>query len=264
MPMKLHPTPENPLPPGAECLELVTADKVQAPGHARAAGRGARNAGHAGRARRLHRALFRNHAGCSGARLCRRSRGPARPGRIAAQQLPNPTAMPPRSFADFEEDVRTLMDGLVIPTCPPPYYALGHSTGGHILLRVLREQRLVPQGDADLSAGRNPLRPVAEAGGGAAGQRGDPRGLWLPLPAGRPEDADGPGGFPGKSPDLRPPPLGARQQHAGGCPASGAGRPDLRLAAAAARRSLKEIKAMEKPRAPVLIVAGGRRPGGWQ
>ena len=27
--MKLHPTVENPLPPGAECLELVTADKVR-------------------------------------------------------------------------------------------------------------------------------------------------------------------------------------------------------------------------------------------
>jgi len=46
-----------------------------------------------------------------------------------------------RSFAGFDEDVRTLMDDLVIPSCPAPYYALGHSTGAHVLLRLLRNKK---------------------------------------------------------------------------------------------------------------------------
>jgi lysophospholipase len=40
-----------------------------------------------------------------------------------------------RRFSQFDEDLRTIMDKLVLPSCPAPYYALGHSTGGHILLR---------------------------------------------------------------------------------------------------------------------------------
>jgi lysophospholipase len=40
-----------------------------------------------------------------------------------------------RRFSQFDEDLRAVMDKLVLPACPAPYYALGHSTGGHILLR---------------------------------------------------------------------------------------------------------------------------------
>lgn len=40
-----------------------------------------------------------------------------------------------RRFSQFDEDLRSVMEKLVLPTCPAPYLALGHSTGGHILLR---------------------------------------------------------------------------------------------------------------------------------
>jgi lysophospholipase len=40
-----------------------------------------------------------------------------------------------RRFSQFDEDLRAVMETLALPSCPEPYYALGHSTGGHILLR---------------------------------------------------------------------------------------------------------------------------------
>ena len=30
------------------------------------------------------------------------------------------------------------MTQVVLPDCPPPYYVLAHSTGGHIILRLIR------------------------------------------------------------------------------------------------------------------------------
>jgi lysophospholipase len=45
-----------------------------------------------------------------------------------------------RNFADHDEDLRAFMTEVVLPDCPPPYYAIGHSTGGHILLRSLRSR----------------------------------------------------------------------------------------------------------------------------
>jgi lysophospholipase len=41
-----------------------------------------------------------------------------------------------RSFSDFEVDVETFVQQVVLPDCPPPYYALAHSMGGAVLLRV--------------------------------------------------------------------------------------------------------------------------------
>ncbi len=39
------------------------------------------------------------------------------------------------SFQEFDRDLRSFMRDVVLPDCPPPYSALGHSMGGHILLR---------------------------------------------------------------------------------------------------------------------------------
>ncbi len=41
-----------------------------------------------------------------------------------------------RRFEEYEADVHNFMREIVLPDCPPPYYALGHSMGGHILLRM--------------------------------------------------------------------------------------------------------------------------------
>lgn len=39
------------------------------------------------------------------------------------------------SFAEYENDLAAFMREIVLPDCPPPYIALGHSMGGHVLLR---------------------------------------------------------------------------------------------------------------------------------
>ena len=41
-----------------------------------------------------------------------------------------------RDFADYEVDVETFVQQVVLPDCPPPYFALAHSMGGAVMLRV--------------------------------------------------------------------------------------------------------------------------------
>jgi lysophospholipase len=45
-----------------------------------------------------------------------------------------------RSFREFDEDLRSVMEGVVMKNLPGPYYVIAHSTGGHILLRALTRQ----------------------------------------------------------------------------------------------------------------------------
>ena len=45
-----------------------------------------------------------------------------------------------RSYREYDEDLRAIMEGVVTKNCPGPYYAIAHSTGGHILLRSLTRQ----------------------------------------------------------------------------------------------------------------------------
>ena len=63
-------------------------------------------------------------------------RGQGGSDRLAA----NPLRGHIKSFRQYDTDVETFMTGLVLPDCPPPYYAVGHSTGGNILLRTLRSR----------------------------------------------------------------------------------------------------------------------------
>ena len=46
-----------------------------------------------------------------------------------------------RHFADFERDVEAFYRQVVLPDCPPPYFALAHSMGGAVLLRVAHAGR---------------------------------------------------------------------------------------------------------------------------
>jgi lysophospholipase len=41
-------------------------------------------------------------------------------------------------FEEYDEDIRAFMTQVVLPDCPPPYYVLAHSTGGNIILRLIR------------------------------------------------------------------------------------------------------------------------------
>ena len=49
--------------------------------------------------------------------------------------LPNMRKGHVADFADYDHDIKTFMKEIVLPDCPPPYVALGHSMGAHILLR---------------------------------------------------------------------------------------------------------------------------------
>jgi lysophospholipase len=51
--------------------------------------------------------------------------------------LKNPARGHIRSYREYDEDLRAVMEGVVSKNCPGPYYAIGHSTGAHILLRSL-------------------------------------------------------------------------------------------------------------------------------
>jgi lysophospholipase len=41
-----------------------------------------------------------------------------------------------RDFADYEVDVETFVQQVVLPDCPPPFFALAHSMGGAVMLRL--------------------------------------------------------------------------------------------------------------------------------
>jgi lysophospholipase len=41
-----------------------------------------------------------------------------------------------RDFAEYEVDVETFVQQVVLPDCPPPHFALAHSMGGAVMLRL--------------------------------------------------------------------------------------------------------------------------------
>lgn len=41
-----------------------------------------------------------------------------------------------RKFSDYEIDVETFVREVVLPDCPPPHFALAHSMGGAVMLRI--------------------------------------------------------------------------------------------------------------------------------
>lgn len=59
----------------------------------------------------------------------------------SARQLRDPRKGYVRHFSDFEIDVAAFVEQVVLPDCPPPYYALAHSMGGAVMLRVARSGR---------------------------------------------------------------------------------------------------------------------------
>jgi lysophospholipase len=44
-------------------------------------------------------------------------------------------------FAEYDRDIEVLMREVVLPDCPPPFFALAHSMGGTILLRAAEQNR---------------------------------------------------------------------------------------------------------------------------
>ena len=54
----------------------------------------------------------------------------------SSRRLRNPRKGYVRDFSDFEIDVETFVQQVVLPDCPPPHFALAHSMGGAVMLRI--------------------------------------------------------------------------------------------------------------------------------
>src|SRR6202790_3830574 len=54
----------------------------------------------------------------------------------SSRRLRNPRKGYVRDFSDYEVDVETFVQQVVLPDCPPPYFALAHSMGGAVMLQV--------------------------------------------------------------------------------------------------------------------------------
>src|SRR5438045_8382428 len=46
-----------------------------------------------------------------------------------------------RSFAEYDLDLESFIKEIVLPDCPPPLFALGHSMGAAVLLRAAYQGR---------------------------------------------------------------------------------------------------------------------------
>ena len=56
----------------------------------------------------------------------------------SSRRLRDPRKGYVRDFSDYEVDVETFVQQVVLPDCPPPFFALAHSMGGAVMLRVAR------------------------------------------------------------------------------------------------------------------------------
>ncbi len=54
----------------------------------------------------------------------------------SSRMLKNPLKGHVENFAQYDADIVTFMSEIVLPDCPPPFYCLAHSMGGHIVLRL--------------------------------------------------------------------------------------------------------------------------------
>ena len=251
----LHPTAENPLPPGAECLTLLTRDKVKLR-VMRARPEGARGTFVLlpGRGDFIERYFetTRDLMARGFAVVALDMRGQGGSQRISADPYRDLT----RSFTEFDEDVRSVMEGAVLPLCPAPYYGLGHSTGGHVLLRNLRSQAwfskavlVSPLIGIDYGAWPEPVVSLLVAASWVTRQGA----MFLPGVRKRPF---GRGDFAGNplTSDRRRWERDIATLEA--APLLGLGGPTFAWLRAA-RRSMCELARMSKPTAPVLIVAAG-------
>lgn len=138
--MKLYPTPENPLPEAAVCHELKSRDGIRLRAM-RAGTLGPRGTvvviGGRGDFMERYFETMRDliSRGYCVASVDLRGQGGSQ------RRLSDSYRGHIHSFEEFDEDIRTLMQQLVLPSCPAPYYAVGHSTGGHILLRIIHTER---------------------------------------------------------------------------------------------------------------------------
>jgi lysophospholipase len=137
--MKLHPTLENRLPEGALCHDVTTSDGL----HLRAVTLRQHKARATifvlnGRAEYVERYFetMKELAQRGFAVISFDWRGQGGSQRVISDHLRGYV----RSFADYDMDLSAIVGLASRLDFPEPYYALGHSTGGNILLRALRHR----------------------------------------------------------------------------------------------------------------------------
>ena len=85
------------------------------------------------------------------------------------RRLRNPRKGHVDNFAEYDRDLEAFMQQVVLPDCPPPYFALAHSTGGLVCLRAAADgaaafSRMVLVVAADRSRPTSPPRqPIGSA-----------------------------------------------------------------------------------------------------
>ena len=138
--MQLYSTVQNREPLGAQCQEVITADRK----HLRAITIVPENATKGTVVVLNGRSEFMERYFETFNDLTRRGYAVASfdwRGQGGSQRLlKNPVRGFVKSFADYDKDLAAIMEKLVGEKCPKPYYALGHSMGGQLLLRALRDQ----------------------------------------------------------------------------------------------------------------------------
>ena len=215
----------------------------------------AAEAGHGVRvpgAGRVHREIFRGRCRSAPARLRRSHHGLARAGRLE-RALFNPCKGYVRSFAEYDQDLAHFMKEIVLPDCQPPYIALAHSMGGHILLRnATLPGLLVLAHGPERADDRHRRGPARRPAGGVARLRRDPRRprARLHVRAQRPRRAHGARTLRGQPAHLRSRALSAQPAGARGGPGA---RPRLADRRLAARRAALDRQADR----PALSVARG-------
>jgi lysophospholipase len=137
--MELTSTPDNPKPEGVVCTRVVTSDGIALRAmSARVANSRGTVVILGGRADFMER-YFETARDLMDMGYCVASvdlRGQGGSQRLTR----NPMQGYIRNFGQYEEDVRSLMTQVVLPDCPPPYYAIGHSTGGNVILSTIRSR----------------------------------------------------------------------------------------------------------------------------
>jgi lysophospholipase len=138
--MQLYSIPENPVPAGAVCVPVKTRDgarlrAVYAPVEENPRGTVVVIGGRGDFMERYFETMRDLMArGFTVASFDFRGQGGSQ--RALANTFRNHVG----DFRDYDEDFAAVMTQVVIAHCPKPYFAVAHSTGGHILLRNLRRR----------------------------------------------------------------------------------------------------------------------------
>jgi len=178
----------------------------------------------------------------------------------SSRLLKNPLKGHAETFSQLDEDIRCFMSEIVLPDCPPPYYCLAHSMGGHLVLRLAQTKvcwwdRIVLTAPIIHFSGTGTQKTVMSAAAEAATLFGFGDSF---IPGGKPrswEDASFEGN-PVTSDRLR---YERAQEVLRAPPYLAVGSPTIGWVAAACSSIavLNSAAFMESVKAPILIVASG-------